>query len=131
MKKLVLLFILFIANYWLLGWTNVTMGNWDLASSGFSIKVSDISPWWKNIEGTNVENWFLGTIIQNMMVALGVISILIMIIGAWFMIFHNWDDSLLSKWKTTFTWWIYAVVVALSSYYIISIVRYLLYNITD
>jgi hypothetical protein len=62
-----------------------------------------------------------------MMIGLGVISILIMTIWAWFMMLHSWDDSLLSKWKTIFTWWIYAVVIALASYYIIDLIKYLLY----
>jgi hypothetical protein len=65
-----------------------------------------------------------------MMIALGAISILIMIIWAWFMILHSWDDSMLSKWKSIFTWWIYAMVIALASYYLIAAVRFLLYNVS-
>jgi hypothetical protein len=63
-----------------------------------------------------------------MMIALGSLSVLIMTIWGWYIIMHNWQDELLSKWKSIFMSWVYAMSVALSSYYIISIVRYLLYS---
>lgn len=103
---------------------------WDLTSSDFEINVSDISPWivWKWANTSERVNWLLGTIIQTMMIALWVLSVLIMTIWAWYMILHNWQDELLSKWKSIFMSWVYAMIIALTSYYLIAIVRFLLYN---
>lgn len=118
-------------------WVNTTSSDsnwnwwaWDLTSSDFEINVSDISPWivWKWANTSERVNWLLGTIIQTMMIALWVLSVLIMTIWAWYMILHNWQDELLSKWKSIFMSWVYAMIIALTSYYLIAIVRFLLYN---
>jgi hypothetical protein len=130
MKKLVFLIIILVSTL-TFSWNVYSVQGWwysgDLTSVNFAIDVWSISPW---IEApwNNVAEWILTTIIQNMMIGLGVISILVMVIWAWYMILHVWDESLLSKWKSIFTWWIYAMIVALASYYIIDLVRYLLYN---
>lgn len=131
-------------NWWTLtstnsNWNNVTLSNgnssasngaWDLTSSDFQINVSDISPWivWKWSTTSERINWFFWTIIQTMMVALWVLSVLIMTIWSWYMILHNWQDELLSKWKSIFMSWVYAMIIALTSYYLIAIVRFLLYK---
>ena len=102
----------------------------DLTSTNFSISVNDISPWivskwsntWERI------NWLLWTVIQKMMIALWSLSILIMTVWGWYIVFHNWQDELLSKWKSIFMAWIYAMIIALSSYILVSVVRYILYT---
>lgn len=102
----------------------------DLTSSEFEINVSDISPWIESKWVTTSEkiNWLLWTTIQTMMIALWILSVLIMTIWSWYMILHNWQDELLSKWKSIFMSWVYAMIIALTSYYLIAIIRFLLYN---
>ncbi len=102
---------------------------WDITSQWFTISVDDISPgMWVQWSTTKQNvNYLLGTIIQNLMIALWSISILIMTVWAWYMLTYYWEDEQLTKWKNLFMWWVYAMVIALSSYYIVSIVRYLLY----
>ncbi len=102
----------------------------DLTSADFIINVSDISPWikwqWETTEQR--VNWLLWTFIQTMMIALWVLSVLIMTIWTWYMILHNWQDELLSKWKSIFMSWVYAMIIALTSYYLVAMVRFLLYK---
>ncbi len=95
----------------------------------FRIDVSTISPWMsiQKWSTSKTINYALGTIIQTLMIGLGSLSLLIMTVGAWYMVLHNWQDELLNKWKSIFMSWIYSMIVALSSYYIIVIVRYILY----
>ena len=62
------------------------------------------------------------------MIAIWAISLLVMTIWAWYMIFYHWQDELLSKGKSIFNAWIIALIVALSSYYIVSLVRLILYS---
>jgi hypothetical protein len=73
-------------------------------------------------------NFALGTIIQKLMIGLGSLSVLIMTIWAWYIVLHNGQDELLNKWKSIFMSGIYAMAIALSSYYLITIVRYILYH---
>lgn len=105
---------------------------WDLTSKTFMINVDSISPWINSPTEakttTQRVNWLLGTIIQKMMIALWSLSIFIMTIWAGYMVLHNWQDELLSKWKSIFMAWIYSVLIALSSYYLISIIRFMLYS---
>ncbi len=102
----------------------------DITTRVFTISVNDITPGmkvkWGSLEET--VNFALGTIIQKLMIGLGSLSILIMTVGAWYIVLHNWQDELLNKWKSIFMSWIYAMIVALTSYYLIVIVRYLLYH---
>lgn len=102
----------------------------DLTSTDFIINVDSISPWinskWSNT--TERVNWILWTLIQNMMIWLWILSVLIMTIWSGYIIFHNWQDELLSKGKSIFMSWVYAMIIALTSYYLISIVRYMLYS---
>lgn len=102
---------------------------WDVTTTWFTIFVDDISPgmwpvWWTTKENVNFVLW---TIIQNLMIALWSLALLIMTIWAGYILLHHGQDELLSKWKAIFMSWVYAMVVALSSYYLISIVRYILY----
>lgn len=105
----------------------------DITSRWFEIKVDTFTPWLKlesiGAENTNqVINYTLGTIIQRLMIALWSFSLIIMTIWAWYIILHNWQDELLNKWKSIFMSWVYALVVALSAYYLVSIVRFIIFS---
>lgn len=104
---------------------------WDLSSIGFQISVNDTLGVWIKVEDkktSEVLNRTLGTVIQKLMVALWVLSVLIMTVWAWYIILYHGQDELLSKGKSIFMAWITALVVALSSYYLVSILRFILYN---
>ena len=112
-------------------YTNHCKKTWNcIDKSSFKINVNHISPWIKVDAwawSTETINIVFGIFIQKMMIALGSLSILIMTIGAGYMVIYSWQDELLSKWKSIFMSWIYAMTIALSSYYIISIIRWILY----
>lgn len=103
-------------------------------SENFEINVTNITP--TSNESGIIVNWkteetlnnFLGTTIQQLMIRLGAISLIIMTIGWWYMIIYHGQDELLSKWKYIFMSWVIALVVALGSYYIVSLLRYVLYK---
>lgn len=104
---------------------------WDIRSPGYQISVNDISPWMKveagNTTSQNVNSVF-GKIIKSMMILLWSLALLIMTIWGWYIILHHGQDELLSKWKSIFMSWVYALVVALSSYYLVDIFRNILYK---
>ncbi len=100
-----------------------------MTSKYFSINTNTFSPVAHHSGDTKqVVNFVLWTIIQKLMIAIWVISLLVMTIWAWYMIFYHWQDELLSKGKSIFNSWIIALIVALSSYYIVSLVRLILYS---
>ena len=133
LKKLSLILITFflIINIWWIKesnaectWTNC------INKTSFSISTEKLWLWWHELIKNDTEatvNNILWTIIQKLMIGLGSVAFLIMTIWAWFMILYHGQDELLSKWKYIFMSWIIALVVALSSYYIVSLLRYLLY----
>ena len=82
---------------------------------------------WNTSAETSV-NYLLGTLIQKLMIGLGSIAAIIMTIGAWYMILNVGQDELLSKWKSIFMSGVISMVVALSSYYLVNLVRYILFN---
>ncbi len=104
-----------------------------LEDESFEITVADVVPGWV-FDSSKWEtmkqrtNWILWTIIEKLIIALWVISVLIMTVGWAYMILHSWQEGLLWKWKDLFMWWVYAMVIALSSYFIMAIVRYLIFN---
>jgi hypothetical protein len=69
----------------------------------------------------------LGVIIKNLIVAFWVLSLLMMTIGWWMMIFHSWQEWILTKWKSIFMYWIISLVVWLSSWIIVQVISYFLY----
>lgn len=73
-------------------------------------------------------NMLLGTIIEKLMVALGILSVLIMTVWGGYIILYHGQDELLSKGKSIFMSWVVALVVALSSYMIVGLLRFILYN---
>lgn len=97
-----------------------TIETWEIFGGISSSKSS-----WDTNTGTNI---LLGTIIQKLMVALGILSVLIMTVGGWYIILYHGQDELLSKGKSIFMSWIIALVIALSSYMIVGLLRFILYN---
>lgn len=84
---------------------------------------------WKKLSNTSeVINYTLWTIIQKLMVALWVLAVLIMTVWAGYIIMYHGQDELLSKGKSIFMAGVTALIVALSSYYLVSILRFVLYN---
>jgi hypothetical protein len=115
---------------------NSNVCQWDdcINSQGFKISVSKIAPggdfvadeWLKTTP--EVVNFVLGTIIQKLMIALGSLALIIMTIWAGYMILAHGQDELLSKWKSIFISGITSLVVALSAYYLVSFIRFILYS---
>lgn len=107
----------------------------DIWSIEFELNVDDFTPWSNKILGDSNPNavdgvnFALGYIIQSLMVFIGWLALFVMTIWAWYMILHRGDDSSLSKWKEIFNAGILGLVVALFSYYMVSLLRYLIYSI--
>lgn len=106
-----------------------------LDSPNFTVPVTWMFNFWSKVSSKiKWETWekkftsFLWIIIQKMMVVLWVVSLFIMTVWAWYIIIYHWEDELLSKWKNIFIAWIISLVVALTSYYMVSLVRYIIYN---
>ncbi len=137
-KILLLIFISFISfsqSFALTFDNNVSINKsnllvaWDLTKQDFTIDTSKFTPVAHHSGNVKqVVNFVLWTIIQKLMIAIWAISLLVMTIWAWYMIFYHWQDELLSKGKSIFNAWIIALIVALSSYYIVSLVRLILYS---
>lgn len=104
----------------------------DITSDWFEVPIWSLTPgdeWnlaWKSTEV--VINMTLWNIIQKLMIGLGSVSLLVMTFWGWYMIFFHWQDELLSKWKSMFTSWIIALIVSLSSYYMVDLLRFILYS---
>lgn len=73
-------------------------------------------------------NLTLSSIMQKMMIALGSVALMIMVVWAGYIILHRGQDEFLSKWKTIFMAGVISLVVALWSYYLVNLLRYVLYN---
>lgn len=101
-----------------------------LNSPNYMFPTSEFVPggtfkWWKDTQ-EKVENWLV-KIIQNLMIPFWVLATIIMTIWAWYMVLHNWDDEMLNKWKKIFKMWIISIVIALSSYLLVELLKNLLY----
>lgn len=102
-----------------------------ICSDKFMIPTNDFSPGWEWLNKNSSEktiNWFMTVLIKKLMVALGSLALLIMVVWAWFMIFAMWKDENLNKWKTIFKAWLISLAIALSSYYMVSFLSYILYT---
>jgi hypothetical protein len=104
----------------------------DFSSTNFKVSVSKFSPLSNSIiPGDTLydkaDNLLL-TIIELLMVAIWVIALLVISIWAWYMIFYNWKEDFLTKWRNMIYTWFLALIIALSSFYIINLVRYILYT---
>jgi hypothetical protein len=87
---------------------------------------STFSDKWSNTAETTTKN-VLATIIKKLILAFWILSLLIMTIGWWYMIFSHGQDELLNKWKGIFTAWLTSLIIALGSWIIIKVVISLLY----
>jgi hypothetical protein len=129
-KKIIFTFLLWFLFF--LFWNLSFVNAWDdLTNSSYMIDTTDMWMWWENIKKeTSIETTqnFLSILVTKMMVAFWVLSVFIMTIWAWYMIFAWWQDDILSKWKSIFNAWIIALLVALSSGLLVKLVIYLLYN---
>lgn len=105
---------------------------WKICSPEFTINTSTFSVGWNSLKSwitaKDTINKTLWTFIQKLMIALWVISLLIMTIWTWYIILYHGEDEYLSKWKSIFTAWIIALVISLSSYYMVNLVWYILYK---
>jgi len=79
---------------------------------------------WDTVESANAILW---TIIKNLIVVFWALSLLMMTIGGWMMIFHAGQESILTKWKWIFVWWVASLAIWLSAGLIVKIVSYVLY----
>ena len=102
----------------------------------FTIETSNFSPWSGDVLAKAKEgNWdavatanaILTLIIKNLIVVFGVLSLLMMTIGWGMMIMHSGQESILTKWKSIFMYWIISLVVWLSAGIIVKLVSYFLY----
>jgi len=105
----------------------------DFSSTDFTINTNDVIGWmWVEPDPSSTLkwkfDWLLWKIINTLMISIWAVAMVVMSIGAWYMIIYNWQEELLTKWRKMFFSWILALVIALSSYYIINLVRYILYN---
>jgi len=101
----------------------------DFSSIWFKLDTNKLFPWnryWKSDDYKQNIFDFLMDIIQKLMIWLGSIALLIIVIWSAFMILYHWEDSMLTKWKSIFSAWIISLIVALASYYMIEIVKYLI-----
>ena len=104
---------------------------WGIASPEFTVSVATFSPFWTGLSwgGTrgNVDN-LLARVLNALILFIWVAAIFFMTIGAGYMIIYHGQDELLSKWKTIFTAWLIAIVVALSAWIIVRLFVVLLYG---
>jgi hypothetical protein len=133
-KKFFLVFLIFINSFFVLNvnWGNVNPEN-DFASDQFIVPIWDITwnIWHTKIDWATLEkktNNLLILIIEILMVAIWVIALFIISIWAGYMIFYNWNEEFLKKWRNMISTGFLALFIALSSYYIMNLVRYILYN---
>ncbi len=105
-------------------WNCMDRSSFKINTDNFSLGKNNLK-WTTWTQTINKTFW---VIIQQLMIILWTLSLVVISIWAWFMMLFHWDDSTLTKWKNTIKWWIIALVVALSSYYIINMVWYILYK---
>jgi len=137
MKKIFLFFILFfslISSFSLFAERDCSGGDC-FDKESFKINVNTFSPWGgemlDKVWSSSVEekaNFFLGTAIQKMMIALWVLALLIMTAWGGFMIIYSGQEEMLSKWKSLFLAGIISLFVALMSYVFISVIIFILYH---
>lgn len=99
----------------------------------FTIDTSDFSIWWTNLkdESGSAEktiNKTFWVFIKKMMIWLIMLSSFVMTVWAWYMILYFGQDEYLTRWKTIFKMWLVSIIIALSSYYMVNLVTYILYK---
>lgn len=134
LKKIFLVFVLFFS-FFSLSFAADDSSSQDPSSVDFMINVWDLTPGWKAIsseawewaDSSKIWTTLLQSFINKLMIAFWVLSLLIMTIWAWYMIIYHGQDELLSKWKTIFTSWLIALIVALSAWILVKMLAYFLY----
>lgn len=139
-KKLLLFLVLFFSFFsfsysesdrdkecsdaWTLAWECIDKPNFTISVTNFTPSNDD------NIKETAEATLssFLQNIINKFMIWFWVLALLVMTIWAWYMILYNWQDDLLSKWKTIFMSGVISLFIALSAWILVKIVAYLLYS---
>lgn len=79
---------------------------------------------WDTVKSANAILW---VVIKNLIVVFWALSLLMMTIGGWMMIFHSGQESILTKWKWIFVWWVASLAIWLSAGLIVKLVSYVLY----
>lgn len=106
---------------------------WDFKSPNFKINISwgIWKVWWSGATGStstqkmNNEFW---KIIKNLMIWLWMTSMALIIVWAWYILSNAGQDELLTKWKNIVIWWVMALIIALSWYFLIDAIWYILYK---
>jgi len=93
-------------------------------TSNFTVSKSDMI----QATATDTMNTVLGTLIKKFLIGLGILSLAVMSIWAGYMIIPSSSDELNNKGKFMFKMALISLVVALSSYYIVNLVAYFLYE---
>jgi len=131
-QKILLVVVMFIGLFSLWGIINTTYAGNNISSSDFEINVSTLSPWSTALGSSwgskKVAEGILGKLIEKLIIAFWVIALLIMTIGAGYMIIYSWQDEFLSRWKYIFTSWLVSLAVALSAGMIVKLMAYILYQ---
>lgn len=133
--RLIIASFILLLNLWVAYWYDDSVYDTNpsnFSSTDFTINVSDFTPMWHdNIEGDTLKaksESLLLEIIEVLMVSIWVISLLVVSIWAGYMIFYNWKEDFLTKWRNMIYTGLLALLIALSSFYIINLIRYILYN---
>jgi len=129
LKKIILSICILIASFSYVN-THAADSSGDLSSTDFTINVGSISPGGGDLVENDAETTINNTferIIRTLIIAMGTISLLITIIGAWFMILYTGEDERLTKWKTIFSAWLVSLAVALLSWLMVQLISYLIY----
>lgn len=131
-KNLIVKVFLILSLFSGLFFTNDTFSSWKIDSPDFTVDLTSITPIGKgNFEWTTLTsktNDLLGQVINTLMVAIWVISLLVISVWAGYMIFYNWKEDFLTKWRSMIFTGFLALFIALSSFYIINLIRYILYS---
>lgn len=107
----------------------------DFTTTDFEIDVTGLTPGDDTLAGEmsgDGAKWIadavLWKVIQSLMIVMWVLALFTMTVGAGYMIIHYWQEEQLSKWKSIFVSGLIGLAVALASYWIIALVRYILYS---
>lgn len=120
---LCLVWIFMVSDVWATGFTT---DKFMINTSDFTIsgEASDLK--WGTAQETIQKT--LGTIIQKMMIGIWIVSFVILVVWAAFMIFAAWEDEYVNRWKSIFTAGMIALIVSLLSYYMVALVRFLVFT---
>lgn len=125
------LFLLFLVISCFFSLSEGVFAVWDITDSSFQINVWDFTPGGSSFIESNTEdtvNNVLLTVLEKLLVVFWAFAVLIMTIGAWYMIIYHGQDEFLSKWKSIFMSGIIALAVALSAWVLVRLFAFLLYS---